>query len=59
MGVGDGVGGYLMTLSVQILNMTIVSPLMGDVESSSRWASIGICTIIKQSLVEVFIQDID
>ena len=30
--MGDGVGGHLMAISVQILHMTVVGPLVGNVK---------------------------
>ena len=32
VGVGDGVGGHLMAIGVQILHVAVISPLVGDVK---------------------------
>ena len=59
MGVGDGVGGNLMALGVQVLHLAIVSPLVGDVESCCRVTAIRVGTTLEQSGVEVVVEVID
>jgi len=56
VGVGDRVRSNLMTLGVKILDLTIVSPLVGNVESGSYTTAIWIGPAREQPFVEVFVQ---
>ena len=48
-----------MTISVQVLDLGIVCPLMGNVEGRLDGAPIGVVTVSKEILVELLVQVID
>ena len=57
--VGDGVGGYLMTISIKILDLGIISPFVGHIESCFDRAAIWIEPSTKEVFIESFIEIID
>ena len=57
--VGDGVGGHLVTISVEVLDLGVVCPLVGHVEGGLDGAAVGVVSLGEEILVELFIQIID
>lgn len=54
------VGSHFVTVWVQVLNLTVVSPLVRNVERGRDWASVGVdATAFKEISVQLFVQVID
>ena len=57
--VSDSVGGHLVTISVEILDLSVVSPLVRHVECGFDWTTIGIVSVSEEVFIELFVQIID
>lgn len=56
----NSVGSHFMTVSVQVLNLTVVSPFVGNVECSRDWTTVGIHTPTLEEIgVKLLIQVVD
>jgi len=57
--MGHSVGGHFMAIGIQILHMTVVSPLVGNVKCCLNRTSIGIISFSEQILEELFVESVD
>ena len=58
-GVGHGVGSHLVSVSVEVLDLGVVSPLVGHVESGLNGAAVGVVATSKELLIERLVEIVD
>ena len=58
-GVGHGVGRHLVSVSVEVLDLGVVSPLVGHVESGLNGAAVGVVATSKELLIERLVEIVD
>ena len=57
--VGNGMGGHFVAVSVEVLDLGVVSPLVGHVESGLNGAAVGVVATSKELLIERLVEIVD